>query len=300
MSRHDLTSELFRAQAGVISRHQALDAGLTEREVGGRLANGRWRRLLPGVYLSAEAMLGWDAWAHAFVLAAGPGAVLVSESGASLRGLVPKRLPITLAIPPGRRCKLRRDNLRLVRLDVPAGDRVTIAGLPTTTRLRTAVDMAHLMPGVQAQPILDRMLVLDQIDLEQLTAAVTSSRRYGSAQARRLISSANDLAAAESERQVRRLLRDNGLGGWVCNYPVAVDGRDLKVDLALPALRIGVDVKGWMFHSATDRGASDDARLTALQLAGWIVIPVGWLSLNRDPDKLITQVRTAVELRRAA
>lgn len=300
MSRQDLTVELFREQAGVIGRDQASAAGLTPREIDGRLTNGRWSRLLPGVYLSAEATLGWDTWAHAFVLAAGRGAVLVSESAAALRDLAPRRFPITLAIPAGRRCELRRDNLRLVRLDVSPEEQVTIAGLPTTTRLRTAIDMAHLMPAVEAQPILDRMLVLDRVDLVELTAAVTLSRRYGSAQARRLMASANDLAAAESERQARRLLRANGLSGWVSNYRVTVGGRDLKVDLALPALRIAIEVKGWMFHSATDRGASDDSRLTALQLAGWLVIPVGWLSMNRDPERFIAQVRTAVELRRAA
>lgn len=33
----------------------------------------------------------------------------------------------------------------------------------------------------RAQPVIDRMLVRDQIDLDQLTAAVDASRRRGSA-----------------------------------------------------------------------------------------------------------------------
>ncbi len=293
----DPTTAICRSQAGVISRRQALAAGLTERQVDGRLGSHRWSRILPGVYLAADAALSWDAWAHALLLAAGPGARLVGETTAALRGLVPKKLPITVAIPAGRRSGLRHPNLKLLRLDVPASDRVTIDGFPTTNRLRTAVDVAHLMPPTDAQPILDRMLVLDHVDLEQLTAAIDASRRHGSAQARRLMASANDRAAAESERMARRLLRDAGICGWVGNHSVEVAGRGIKVDLALPRLRIAIEVKGWTFHSKSDRAASDDTRLTDLQLVGWFVIPVGWLTLHRAPEKFIAQVRAAVMMR---
>jgi very-short-patch-repair endonuclease len=297
VQRHDPTAELLSSQAGAISRRQALTAGLTSRQVEGRVATGRWSRLLPGVYLSADAPLSWEAWGHGLLLASGPGARVVGESAVALRGLAPKRLPITVAIPAERRCDVRRENLRLLRLDIPAECRITIDGFPTTTRLRTAVDVAHLLSSVEAQPIIDRMLVLDLVSLEPLTEAVDASLRQGSARARRLMASANDLAAAESERRARRLLAASGLRGWQSNYRVVVGGRKLKLDLALPRLRIAIEVKGWMFHSTSDRGASDDWRLTALQLAGWVVIPVGWLTLNRDPDQFIRQVREAVESR---
>ena len=272
-------------------------AGLTSREVEGRLAKGRWLRLLPGVYVSAEVAPDWDTWAHGFLLASGPGALLVGASAVALRGLASKGPPITVAIPANRRCELRRENLRLLRLDVPPHDQVTVNGYATTSRLRTAVDVAHLMPIIEAQPIVDRMLVLDLVNLDSLTAAVDASRRNGSARARRLMASANDLAAAESERMARRLLVSRGIEGWVTNHRVVVGGIEIKIDLALPRLRVAVEVKGWMFHSSTDRGASDDARVTALQLAGWVVIPVGWLALNCNPELFIAQVRTAVDMR---
>jgi hypothetical protein len=176
---------------------------------------------------------------------------------------------------------------------------MTIAGLPTTNRLRTASDVAHLMPLTEAQPILDRMLVLGQVDLASLTATVEASRRVGSKQARQLMASAADGAAAESERMVRRLLRDAGLSGWVSNYEVTLGGRERKLDLALTRLRIGIEVKGWVFHSLTDRAASDDRRVVDMQLSDWIVIPIGWLALNTDPQGLVSQVRAAIAFREA-
>jgi len=160
-----------------------------------------------------------------------------------------------------------------------------------------AVDLAHLLPATAAQPILDRMFVLDQLDLDELTVAVAASTRRGSAQARQLLKSANDRAAAESERIMRRLLRGAGITGWVSNYELTVRGGCIKVDLALVKYRIGIEVKGWVFHSAGDRAASDDRRVVSLQLTDWIIIPVGWLTLMTEPDDVIAQVRESIALR---
>ena len=75
------------------------------------------------------------------------------------------------------------------------------------------------------------------------------------------------------------------------------DGVPRPIDLVLVRLRIGIEVKGWMFHSQGDRGASDDKKVVDLQLNGWIIIPVGWLALHTDPSAFVAQVRRAIELR---
>jgi very-short-patch-repair endonuclease len=287
----------MRRQAGVISRQQAHTTGLTDRQIHRLLAQRRWTPVLPGVYLSAETTLSWRAWAHAALLGCGVGAVLIGETAAALRSLVPETLPITVAIPEVRRCRWRSDAIRVLRTDVADSERVTVDGLLTTTRLRTALDIAHLMPLAQAQPVLDRMLVLDHVDLAALTEAVAASRRAGSAQARRLLKAANDRAAAESERIARQLFTRAGITGWVANHRVSVGGRWIKVDLALPRWRIAVEVKGWMFHSLADRARGDDRRIADLGIAGWIVIPVGWLELTTDPTAVVARVQAAIASR---
>lgn len=294
----DSPAAILRSQSGVISREQALAAGLSQGQITRQLSSGRWQRLSQGVYLTADAALTWNAWAHAFVLAAGPGAFLIGESAATLRGLMPQRFPVTVAIPAHRRSEVSNPRLRLLRLDVAESERVTIDGLPTTSRRRTAVDVAHLVPVRDAQPVLDRMLVLEHIHLEELAVSIAGSRRQGSRQARALLASATDGAAAESERFARRLLEQAGITGWVGNHPIEVGGYVLKVDLALVHLRIGIEVKGWAFHSLSDRAAADDRRLIDLQLTDWIVIPVGWLALVSEPQTLVAAVRAAIALRR--
>jgi hypothetical protein len=290
-------AEVMRHQAGVIGRAQAIDAGLSERQIDHRIATRQWTRLFPGVYLSADAELTWTARAHAATLASGPQSTLVGESAAAVRGQVAERLPIHVAIPPELRRRVAASNVVMHRLEVAADERLHVGGFRTTTRLRTAIDVAHLMPVTEAQPILDRMLVLDEVDLDTLTAAIAGSRRTGSAQARRLMRSANDRTAAESERLVRRLFREAGMPGWVSNHPVTIGGVERKVDLANKRLRIAIEVKGWVFHSKVDRAMSDDSRVVNLQLSSWIVIPVGWLAINTAPHEFLDQVRRAIAFR---
>jgi hypothetical protein len=46
-------------QRGLVTRAQCLSAGLTSKAIEWRLATGRWRRVLPGVY---QTMPGRDDW----------------------------------------------------------------------------------------------------------------------------------------------------------------------------------------------------------------------------------------------
>ena len=151
--------------------------------------------------------ISWTTWAWAGVLAAGSNACLVGVSAAAARGWADERWPITIAIHPSRRVALPTGRLQVLRLEVPAHEIVQASGLPITTRLRTAVDVAHLVPIVDAQRLLDRWLVLERVDLASLTAAVVESRRHGSRQARELVRSAADLAASRAERLAHRLFR---------------------------------------------------------------------------------------------
>lgn len=292
--------DVLRSQRGVIHREQARDAGLSDDQIERLVRNKKLTRLAPRAFLADSAPLTWQAWAFAAILSLGPDAVLVGASAVSLRNLGPPTFPVSVAIPAHRRTRLDIPQVRVLRLDVPEADRVTVDGLPTTSRLRTAVDVAHLLPLLQAQPILDRMLVLDMVKLDDLTRIINGSRRAGSAQARVLMKSAGDLAAAESERFARRVLREVGISGWTANHSVTVrGGREIKVDLALKGLKIAIEVKGWIFHSKSDRAKGDDARVTDLQLAGWFVIPVGWLELMSDTDEFVAKVLAAIEARAA-
>jgi hypothetical protein len=77
---------LVRRQAGVITRAQAMAAGLTRHAVYARLASGRWQRHHAGVYAAYSGPLARESQLWAAVLGARPGAVLCHQTAAELHG----------------------------------------------------------------------------------------------------------------------------------------------------------------------------------------------------------------------
>jgi hypothetical protein len=99
-------------QAGVVSRQQALDAGLTEKAIEWRLHTGTWRRLHRSVYATFTGNLSREARLWAAVLRVGPGAVLSHDTAAEIQHLTDKPSSrIHISVPkeqnPGRRAKIR-------------------------------------------------------------------------------------------------------------------------------------------------------------------------------------------------
>ena len=87
-------------QCGVISRPQALRAGLTTDMIKFRLRSGRWRLIHRGVYVTFTGVPARRARLWAAVLSAGPGAMLSYQTAAELQGLADKATnPIHLTVP---------------------------------------------------------------------------------------------------------------------------------------------------------------------------------------------------------
>ena len=101
-----MLSDLLHLQHGMLSRAQALAAGMTSDKIEAELAAGRWRRVMPGVYATFSGPLPRRSQLWAAVLRAGEGAVLSHETAAELVGLVEPGEPIHVTVPerrtPGR------------------------------------------------------------------------------------------------------------------------------------------------------------------------------------------------------
>ena len=96
--------ELARAQAGVISRHQALGGGMSASAIRSKVASGRWQQLYPGVYAVFTGPVRRDARLWAALLYGGKGAQLSHQTAAELLRLTDEQsLPIHLKIPTERR-----------------------------------------------------------------------------------------------------------------------------------------------------------------------------------------------------
>jgi hypothetical protein len=98
-----LESVLHR-QCRVLTRRQALVAGITSAKIRANVRAGRWQRLLPHVYATFTGPVPRPAQFWAVVLRAGPHAVLSHQSAAELNGLLDEPTsPIHVTVPTERR-----------------------------------------------------------------------------------------------------------------------------------------------------------------------------------------------------
>jgi Transcriptional regulator, AbiEi antitoxin len=95
--------EILALQRGVISRRQALRAGIDTDTVGRRLRTGEWRLLQRGVYAAFTGEPSREAVLWAVALRAGPGAALSHHSAAELFRLTDRPSPMVhVSVPAAR------------------------------------------------------------------------------------------------------------------------------------------------------------------------------------------------------
>src|ERR1700733_12763579 len=93
-----------RAQGGVITRRQAVQAGVSVDKIAWLLKRGDWRQVHRGVYVTFTGPVNRTALLWAAVLYAGRGAYLSHETAAEINGLSDDESPvISVTIPASRR-----------------------------------------------------------------------------------------------------------------------------------------------------------------------------------------------------
>lgn len=84
-----------------------------------------------------------------------------------------------------------------------------------------------------------------------------------------------------------------GLWGWEEDFVGAVPGRKFELDLALPEVRLGVEVDGWQYHGQHKASfLRDRDKDYLLSLQGWLVVRVQAGLIVSDPHEAISRVRS--------
>jgi hypothetical protein len=142
----DLTADLCylaKHQLGVVSRSQAIRAGVSPGMIKFRVRSGRWQQLHPGVYATFTGFPGRGAWLWAAVLSAGPSAALSYQTAAELQGLIDGPVnPIHVTVPHHRHIVATK-GVRLHRSDRVVGAVQSGARPPRTTVEETVLDLSQ-------------------------------------------------------------------------------------------------------------------------------------------------------------
>ena len=281
-------------QAGVISRGQALVAGVSRSRIDDLVRRRRWVRVHPRVYRVATAPMTTAAHIHAASLWGGPTAVVAGPAAAWWWGLAPPPGPITLIVPPPAR-RPGRPGVTVIRGTVGPPEVVLRNGLLVTSIARTCLDLAR-----SGEPDrLETALRLRRTDPAQLRASLDSGcGRRGQTQARLALDGAGAAPWNFRERLLHRYLRDAGISGWAANQPIRLRRGERCPDIALQDVRLAVVMHGHRPDGDARSAESGRSRNNDFVEAGWTVLHFSWDQLTEDAAAMIsTLVRTIEALR---
>jgi hypothetical protein len=272
---------IAEAQAGAFSRAQAMDVvGFSASAVARRVRRGSWQPLHPGVFRATGAAPGWAQACAAANLWGGVGAAVCGLSAARLWGL---DLPgnaradptIQLAVPnPWWRGSALAGVEVFRRLKLEPSDITVREGIRCTSLARTLVDLAGRLSPIALEIALDSARRRHTGAAHQVLALLARLGPRGRKGAGRL----KRLAFERLDPK--------------CNARVKCGGETLEVDLLFEPQKVVVELQGYAFHSDRPQWEKDQARVRALQQAGYVVLPFTAHDLKKPKAcvRLIQQV----------
>lgn len=283
--------ELASRQHGAISHAQAVEVGLTERQIKGRIRSGRWRRATRGVYCVTGSLRTWRQETMVACLA-GPHSTVASHlTAAALFRLVPPPSRPHVTVRRGAATRFQGATVHrgpLDRLDVSK-----IGQIPTTQPARTLVDCAALLTYDAFCDLVDDALCRRLTDVKALRAAAARAAqapgRKGLRQLERALEVWTPGPLPGSPAEMRLIRRLHQLGFPLPERQFVIrDERGqfvARVDLAWSNRRAAVEYLGARYHGPR-KWAADDAREDRITALGWTVEVADKLDLRPGSTRL--------------
>jgi very-short-patch-repair endonuclease len=282
---------LARRQHGVVSRRQALDAGLTTKTLRCHLDRGRWRRLHPGVYLTHSGEPTWTARASAAVLWSGSGAALSLRAAAYLWKVDDRPPPVLTVVVPAHRQVQRVPGVRVTRRRrIQSAE---VQRLPVTSAAQTVIDLADLRPPdpESAVALAARAVQLRVATTADLAAELRRRRAHRCRDVLRLaLGDIGDGVESVAEHHyVRNVERAHGLPPFERQVVAAVAGGQIRRDFESVRFGVIVEIDGLPWHSGSAAGR-DRRRDRDAAGAGKVTLRAGYADVTEHPCELAVDI----------
>jgi uncharacterized protein DUF559 len=286
-------AELAMSQHGAVAHRQLVRGGLRAGAIQRLIAAGWLHPLHKGVYAVGHRGISWLGRCSAVVLASGPGAVLSHPPAAGLWEVRRTSSPVLHVTVPRPRHGPRGVKVHRVRSLHPE-DVAEIDGIPVTGLARTLLDNAELLAIRQTVRMIEeaeRRLVFDLGALERLLAR--SHGRHGVKPLRAALAQLNGEPArvnSDWERDLIDFCDDHDIPRPELNVIV----KGYEVDALWRRAKLIVELDSWSHHRGRTAFENDRAKLATLQLAGYVVLPITWRRLEREPEEVARQIKLLV------
>jgi hypothetical protein len=292
---------LARRQYGVVSRPQALRAGLSTDMIKFRVRSGRWQPIHQGVYATFTGPPGRAAQLWAAVLASGPGAALSYETAADLHGLTEKGStagPVHITVPRERRIT-PVDGVCIHRSDRAVHTVEAHSNPPRTKVEETVLDLTQAAPSFDdVCGWVTRALARDLTNESRLRDAMSMRKKLrwrADLEALVIAAEGGDHSVLEF-RYHRDVERAHRLPEPARQVPfTGPGGRRGRRDRVYQPYGVVVELDGRLAHPA-ERQWQDKARDNAAAVDGQQTLRYGWAQVRWEA--CATAAQLAAVLRR--
>lgn len=287
----------FRGQHGLITRSQALAAGLSADQIYRLVKSGAWISEYQSVYRHAAVVPTWESRLLAACLVTG--GVASHRSAGVLWGLGIHRQPTPeIQIPQSNRRTVAGVHLHRTT-QWKRRDETVIRGIPVTGINRTLLDCGAVVTVRRLERLVEsaiRQQLTTWPDMARTLSRHSRKGRDGCGKLRTLLEMRlgdQTVPLSDFSRLVSNLLVDNGLPEPVLEYRImAADGSFImQADLAWPRRKKAWELDGLAFHFGRTERERDNRKRNRAKAEGWNIQEILWSMLVDDPDGLVEMCR---------
>jgi hypothetical protein len=291
-------SALFRQQGELITRGQALAAGLTKDAVRHRLSpDGPWRVVLPGIYLAHNGDLTSGQREIAAVLYAGRGCVITGSAALRRHGVrVPMSDTVDVLIPAVTR-RLSTSFVQIHRTTRMPESPWHADGLLWAPPARAVADEAR--GGVGLREV--RAFMADAIQRRKCTVAEIASElregpSQGSGSLREALEEVADGVRSVAEGDLRKLIKNGRMPPPMYNPRLFVGDAFLaKPDAWWAEAGVAVEVDSREWHLSPADWERTQARHAAMSAHGILVLHYAPRRIRTNGAVVLAEIRAAIE-----
>ena len=295
----EIVQDITARQLGLITRRQALAAGLSKKAIAHRVRTGIWMQRRPGLYVVAGMPWSWEQDVLGAVLLAGDLAwASHATSARSWRYLGfedEERLEVTTPLDK----RVRQGGVTVHRSGIIEDrDLRVVRGVPCMSPARTIVDLSARLSADRLGRLVDDGLRRGILTVGGLDHEVRRFWKYAPGRSPKTLEAVlTDRVPgyhgtkSDLEQDVYEAIVNGGLPAPVRQYKIVVNGQPYYIDMAYPERLIAIEADGFDFHRGRGVFDADRARQNDLVNLGWLVLR--FTSAFSD-ERIVADVRRAL------
>lgn len=293
----------LRRQYDIITRSQALSAGLTPNALHHRLRKGAsWSDVLPSVYMAATGTPTPHQRLMAAQLYGGSGSVITGTMALARHGIWhPDGSAVDVLIPAERK-RRDADFVRILRT-TRMPERVWCDGaLQFALASRAVADTALHLPSLRdVREVVASAVQRRRCTIGDLTRELRDGPCQGSANLRTALSDVVAGVRSTAEADLKDVLQPSGLPMPLFNAMI-VDGDELVAipDAWYQEFGIAIEVDSIQWHLGPEDHRRSVARARKMGQLAIVVLTFTPNQIRAQPDRVIEEIRKAIASARAA